>query len=306
MSSSSSDNETPVIRIDDLTTDNEVPSWEARRNEDDDPMFMQEICHNLGDLLSEDYASGGDGLQFTQGTLHGLEDSRPGGHTYEGDGLVPIEGTYDDLGDLLRCYEIEGIDGPFLTRKLLRHILTKDRIEAELRHSSPHLNEQQTHNYIKQILSSSEGERTTGYLLVFAVLLLIGRPGDIGNFINSGFCDHRLPIDIRPNSVHRLRGHFCFKKWSSTLLDAFVTFQWRVTTPFFGAITSGKVQDLMRLPLQTIKPWQKSKATEAETELETVDMSGAYGTVTRVDIHPTSHNFQDLLAGVSLNNLHIG
>lgn len=301
MSSSSLNIKTPAIQINDVTAGNEVPSSEAYTYEGVDLMRMQGIHDNLGDLLLEDYPSEGDGFQPIQGSRYGLGDSRPGGYTYEGDGLVPIEGTYDYLGDLLRFYAIEGIDGPFLTKKLLRHILSKDRIETELRHSNPRLNEQQIHNYIDQILSSSEGEKAKVYLLIFAVLLLIDRPGDIGDFINSGFCDHMLPINIRQNSIHRLCRLPCFQKWRPTWLDAFVTFQWRVTTPFFGATTNGQVLDLFRLPLQTRKPWQKSKATKAETELETEDMSGAYGTVTRVDIHPTSHDFQNLLVGVSLN-----
>ncbi|KAM0219109.1 hypothetical protein ACHAPA_004692 [Fusarium lateritium] len=262
---------TPAIRIDDTTTGDEGTSCEAY--------------------------TPGDDLKPTPATHQGLRDSPPGGYTYEGNGLVPIKATYDDLGELLRTYEIQGVDGAFLTDKLLRHILNKDRIEAELRHSSPQLDDQQMHDYINSILEHSEGKKRKGYLRIFAILLLIDRPGDIGDFIKSGFSDHMIPILKRPNPIKLLCERSCFQNWKSSWLDTFLTFQWRVTTPFFGTSTKEKI---LYLPLQMQKPWQRSRTTEGNTKAETVDMSGAYGTVTRVDIHPTSHAFQNLLTGINL------
>lgn len=290
--------ETPTIRINDQITDNEAPSWEAHTHEDDDIMLMQGTCHDIDDPSSEDFVPEGHGLKPPQGTYDGLNRGHQMGYTYEGDGLLPVEGTYEDLGDLLRSYEIEGVDDTFLTNKLLRHILSKDRIKAELRKSSSQLEEQKVHDYIDLILGTSKEAKVKGYLRIFAILLLIGRPGDIGSFIKSGFNDHRLPIVVRPNPITLLRKRTCFLNWRSNWLDAFLTFQWRVTTPFFDTTTNGKV---LSLPLQTRKPWQISTVTRGMAKDEPVQMAGAYGTVTRVDIHPTSHAFQDLLLGVSSN-----
>lgn len=298
MSSLSPNIETPTIRIDDLTTDNEEPSWEVHTHEDDALMFVQGTCHDTRHLLSEGFVSEGHGIKALQGTYDGLNRGHPVGYTYEGDGILPIEGPFEDLGDLLRSYEIQGVDDTFLTYKLLRHILNKDRIEAELRRSSPQLNQQQIKNCISLILGTSEEAKVKGYLRIFAILLLIDRPGDIESFINSGFNDRRLPIVIRPNPITLLRKRACFLDWGSAALDAFLTFQWRVTTPFFDTTTNGKV---LSLPLQTRKPWQISTVTRGMAKDEPVQMAGAYGTVTRVDIHPTSHAFQDLLLGVSSN-----
>ncbi|KAM0435573.1 hypothetical protein ACHAQK_008135, partial [Fusarium lateritium] len=75
---------TPTIRINDMTTGDEGTSWEAY--------------------------TPGDGLKPTPDTHQGLIDSPPGGYTYEGNGLVPIKATYDDVGELLRTYEIQGVD----------------------------------------------------------------------------------------------------------------------------------------------------------------------------------------------------
>jgi hypothetical protein len=298
MSSLSPNIETPTIRIDDLTTDNEVPSWKVHTHEDDGLMFIEGTCHDIEDLLSEDFVSETHGLKLPQGTYDDLNRDHPTGYTYEGDGLLPVEGTFEDLGDLLRSYEIRGVDDTFLTYKLLGHILNEGRIEAELRHSSPQLNEQQINDYVGLILGTSEEPKVKDYLRIFAILLLIDRPGDIGSFINSGFNDHRLPIVVRPNPITLLRKLACFQNWKPNWLDAFLTFQWRVTTPFFDTTTNGKV---LSLPLQTKKPWRISTATKSMTKDETVEMAGAYGTVTRVDIHPTSHAFQHLLLGVSFN-----
>ncbi|SCO92076.1 uncharacterized protein FRV6_16204 [Fusarium oxysporum] len=234
---------------------------------------------------------------------HEQEEESHENFRYDGDGLVDIQDEYNTLGDLLRYHEVDGEDGTFWTEKLLRHILTRERIETELRRSQGNFGTHQINEYIDKILAFEQGGSHVTFLKTFTLLTLIDRCGDIGNFIEEGFGDHQLPIGVKRKRAYRLRQPEqeikCFDNWDGLAKDNFETFQWRVNTPYFQSTTGQPLEEL-RLWDKTRKPWRRSPIDKSETSVEMADTAGAYGVVIRVDIHPTSHSFQELLTGINL------
>ncbi|KAF5231212.1 hypothetical protein FOXYS1_15840, partial [Fusarium oxysporum] len=227
-------------------------------------------------------------------------------YKYEGDGLVEILDAQSDLGRLVRCYRIEGgIDGPFWTTKLLRHILTKERIKNELQRPEYGLNESQVDVYVDQIHPESERSSPQVYLKIFALLVLVERHLDISNFIAEKFCDQMLPIAIDDLDVYCLNDQEknigCFNGWKITEKENFELNQWKVDTPYFG---TAKDQSLIEIHLwpDTRKPWRTTPNHGDKPELETEDNEGAYGIVARSDIHPTAHSYDKLLIGINLDS----
>ncbi|KAF9776275.1 hypothetical protein IL306_005572 [Fusarium sp. DS 682] len=226
-------------------------------------------------------------------------DPAPQYYKYEGDGLVPVDDSKDDLGDLLRDYQVEeGEDGPFWTDKLLRHILTRPRIKTQLR---LHFDSHKADTFVDQIHPKAKDSSSRTYLKIFAILLLIERPGDIGKFIDEGLCDQMLPVEIKRKEVllvnepnRRLR---CFEKWRNKDKESFESCQWKVNTPYFGSKKDLASNEFHFRP-STKKPWRKSPSREPESTIEITENAGAYGAVSRVEIHPTAHSYQKLLTGV--------
>ncbi|KAH8672212.1 kinase-like domain-containing protein [Ilyonectria robusta] len=175
------------------------------------------------------------------------------GYTYDGDGLVPIvDDQNTTLGDLIREYEICGIDGRYWTPKLLRHVLSRDRVEAELKKTEQTCGELDIPQLVNAVCPQDESTGSKSYLKIFALLALGKQQRYLAKFIRDGVCDEKLPIII-------------------------------------GAICKE-----FHLHRETSRPWRKAKDS---AELENC---GAFGAVTLVEFHPTSHSFDAALTGVSL------
>ncbi|KAL9564354.1 hypothetical protein ACKAV7_011545 [Fusarium commune] len=232
-------------------------------------------------------------------------------YKYDGDGLVPIDGEEDDIGRLLRKYSVKGIDGQFWTDKLLRHILKRERITAELQRPKYNFNQSQVDSYVDKIhprgIAHSADRSPPGiFLKVFALLVLKDRCGDIGDFVKAGCNDEKLPIRIENNNdtVYSLNQPdvrlTCFDGWSASDKEYFESYQWRINTPYFSS-TKGEPLRKFRLQKGTQRPWRRSPKERSGPLIEHSDNAGAFGTVTRVDIHPTSHSYQQLLTGINLD-----
>ncbi|KAH7150951.1 kinase-like domain-containing protein [Fusarium sp. MPI-SDFR-AT-0072] len=199
-------------------------------------------------------------------------------YKYDGDGLVPIDGEEDDIGRLLRKYSVKGIDGQFWTDKLLRHILKRERITAELQRPKYNFNQSQVDSYVDKIhprgIAHSADRSPPGiFLKVFALLVLKDRCGDIGDFVKAGCNDEKLPIRIENNN----------------------------DTVYSLNQPDGEPLRKFRLQKGTQRPWRRSPKERSGPLIEHSDNAGAFGTVTRVDIHPTSHSYQQLLTGINLD-----
>ncbi|VTT60613.1 unnamed protein product [Fusarium fujikuroi] len=230
-------------------------------------------------------------------------------YKYEGNGLVTIESICGELGKLLRDYGVEGVNGRFWTDKLLRHILSRARIKAELKRREHGFDDPEVDKYVDKIHPpeaevSADCTPPGAFLKVFALLVLQERCHDIRHFVNAGFNDQKLPIRIENNTVYPLTGPnkpiACFEGWKSSEKEYFESYQWRVDTPYFSS-TADEPLKVHYLHKDTCKPWRRSRETPSDPHDDVSDNMGTFGIVTRVDIHPTSHSYQQLLASINFD-----
>ncbi|KAK0609727.1 kinase-like domain-containing protein [Bombardia bombarda] len=179
----------------------------------------------------------------------------------ETDGLPIITDTDLDLARLLRIHKVpiassgSGTDGGFWPLKLLHRILSRDRVQRELRiHYKEHTNDelQRLLNKIRPIHNPKQGsvEDNTHCIRIFALLTLCDKAEDIESFINNGHSDDILPVTKqctcrRPNSVCSC-----------------------------GVCKQNDRQ---------------------LTEIDRSTREGGFAFVSRVKIHPSSHGFRDVL-----------
>ncbi|KAF4439055.1 GTP-binding [Fusarium acutatum] len=155
-------------------------------------------------------------------------------YRFDGNGIVTVKGGYDDLGKLLRDYGVESVNGRFWSDKLLRHILSRERIRAELKRPEHGFEDPNVDKYVDKIHPpevESSADRTPpgAFLKVFALLVLQERCGDIRHFVNAGFNNQQLPIRIENNTVYPLAGPdlpiACFKGWKTSEKEYFESYQ---------------------------------------------------------------------------------
>ncbi|KAF5972430.1 kinase-like (PK-like) [Fusarium coicis] len=230
-------------------------------------------------------------------------------YRYDGNGLVPIRGRYDDLGKLLRDYCVEGVNGRFWTNKLLRHILSRERIKAKLKRPENGFDDPSVEKFVDiihppEVESSADRTPPGAFLKVFALLVLQERCGDIRHFVNAGFNDQQLPIRIENNAVYSVTGPSlpiaCFEGWKTSEKEYFESYQWRIDTPYFSSTVDEPLNEHY-LHKGVCKPWRRSRETPSESCGDASDNVGAFGTVIQVDIHPTSHSYQELLTSINLD-----
>lgn len=132
------------------------------------------------------------------------------------------------------------------------------------------------------------------YRKIFAILLLINRPGAIRKFIREGLCDAHLPLVKAP--VERNVGKFIlcvrgasntvdtsfFLDWKRHTVVLFEQTQWMVLAHLFDG---SKPYDLVVLPDETIIPFTYQEYQYA----------GAHGEIYKIRIHPEHHNFEVII-----------
>lgn len=218
--------------------------------------------------------------------------------TYKGDGLPPLldnESEFD-LDILLHRYCIEGCDGYFWTERLLRQILTEERVGTELMLYHGFSREDASY-YLDQIFAQRTEERPETYLRIFALLVLVSRVSEIGNFITENICDKTLPLFLDLNSsdgpLSLRRGSKetmkCFQEWNWNEKQNFAQNQQRLIFPFLG-VSADEVPRSIMLEYDVARPWRD---TGTESNM------GMFGTVSCVEIHPTAHSFEKILSKVS-------
>ena len=240
----------------------------------------------------------------TRSTIPNPQPDQHANYTYQGSGLIPIEEDNDaPLSDVLRDYQIVGEDGRYWTDKLLRHILTRDRVQYELKRSEYAF--RGIDDLVNKVHPLEGSTQTESYLKVFALLLLQDKVKDLELFIKDTVCDEKLPIILekarRGYRVYSSKDPSklleCFGNWRSGEHEGFERDQWNVMTTFFG-LTKDKTCKEFELTSRMSRPWRKFQFTGTSDRV--LHASGTYGTVTRVEFHPTSHSFQDALSEVCL------
>ncbi|RDL36222.1 uncharacterized protein BP5553_06834 [Venustampulla echinocandica] len=221
---------------------------------------------------------------------------------------LPIieEGDEAPLDELLRKYEIEGADDPnagFWTLKLLHHILSEDRILAELK--TYKLGNAET--YLKSIRPPANqhiGPTTQTYLVTFALLVLLERGDEIGKFIQDKVSDQNLPlirheatIKGKVNLCHKtLPNHplVCFQGWKTHEKEAFERNQWRLLVPYFDLDGNFKAKH-STFDDRTILPRCKRGEHSPSSSSHPSQGEGGYAVVSCIKIHPSCHGFDDVL-----------
>ncbi|KAI0127539.1 kinase-like domain-containing protein [Xylariales sp. AK1849] len=225
------------------------------------------------------------------------------------DGLPVItDSSTETLAELLREFQTknEEQNKAFWSFKLLRHILTRDRILREFRRKQSTRNLEVLIDYIRPVENPRPG--TVAYLKIFALLLLLEREHDIGAFIESHMSDQDLPV-----VCHNTRGKIhlcrksspllpleCFKDWKAHEMLLLEQWQWQVLVPFFELNSSNKAIHY-ELDDSTILPWCDWK-DHTPASLAPPEQEGGYALVSAVNIHPSSHGFHDVLKAIHLKD----
>ncbi|RSL99237.1 hypothetical protein CEP52_009866 [Fusarium oligoseptatum] len=213
-------------------------------------------------------------------------------YTYDDDGLLPIPD--DDLTELyilLHRYSIEGCDGRFWTETLLRQILTKERVEAELK--KHRVIEPDAQYFLGKILGSAKKKRSETYLRIFTLLVLTHRVSAIAKFIIENVCDEKLPLHAAldssdqptPSQEEPKEPLQVFQGWNQYQRHNFLHNQWKLIFPLLNTVGSGRCE-VISLQSNMIRPWRDySIGSSTESSM------GMFGTVSLVEIHPTAHCF---------------
>ena len=217
---------------------------------------------------------------------------------------LPKYNEFKTLAHLLRACMHEHDDGPdrsFLPPALLSILLSREAIQYELNEyqlDAPTLKSVLLNTTVDAIEESDENLKT--YLVVFAILILLGKGKEIVHCIScpNGVCDQDLPLLLynqMGNRELRLRDNSkidCFNEWDPHVCESFENYQWRLTVPTF-ALNEDNTIIHQELHDRAILPW-----CEEHLQTSYPTMSGGFGSVKRVRIHPLCHEFHDVLKEV--------
>ncbi len=119
---------------------------------------------------------------------------------------------------------------------------------------------------------------------IFAILVLLGRPGDIADFLSAEVYDGNLPM-----SREEIR-----KVWPHGAPDEFENLQWRLLAPFFGK-SSEEPSRIYHYQLDdnVVLPFITDNSISAPQKI-----SGGFGDVHRIRIHPNHHNLNKFVGCV--------
>ncbi|KAF4468753.1 kinase-like (PK-like) [Fusarium albosuccineum] len=230
-------------------------------------------------------------------------------YTYEGNGLLPINdnGGRASLDSLLRDYYIEGEDGEYWTLRLLHHIATRSRVKAELQRHR--FGSEKLDNLLDKVCPQGNVTKTKSYLRIFVLLVLVEKVECLPDFVDTkrGICDDDLPVvfrrDLRGRPLcpekKRSKCLDCFTKWKIKDRELFETNQWKVLVPFFDVTKQNSCKEFGVHP-KSCRPWRRN-SEQSGGNIDPLNSTGAYGTVIRVDFHPTCHSFQEVLTEINLN-----
>ncbi|KAM7201065.1 Protein kinase-like domain containing protein [Naviculisporaceae sp. PSN 640] len=258
-------------------------------------------------------------------------------YVIDDEGLPIIENGDLEPASLLRTYGIKLLDrqtDKFWTLKLLRHILTRDRIKTKVKKDIAAkrlvLGELSLNDLIEAIHPEKEPhpyseEDNSHYIRIYALLLLTDKSHEIVRFVQNKQSDGALPfrfkqrdndIDVirskRTQSTEKIRQ--CFKNFKDLEKDFMGQKQTLLLTPYFDLDEDNEAKHT-DFPDYTILPWCKrdepvdedsddddEEESETRTATEPSGREGAYGLVCKVKLHPTSHGFRKVLEAIQLND----
>lgn len=226
-----------------------------------------------------------------------LELSLPlGGEMHADDSLLKL---------LMKCRTRLPDGKYFWTERVLRSILTKERVIADLER----VHDKTVATDMVERICPTRGQHGSGdgedngsfcYMKIYAILLFLKEQRHIQNFISNRFCDKCLPVGV--GADHSLGG-ISFEEASDKfpqcvprIFDA----QWSFCTPYFDLGKDNETKsyifddDNIILPFSLLESFDGEELTGSPTSPWKVDS----GNPVKIEIDPLSHGFHDLLTKV--------
>ncbi|KAH7400381.1 kinase-like domain-containing protein [Cadophora sp. MPI-SDFR-AT-0126] len=198
----------------------------------------------------------------------------------------------------------------FFPKKVLSAIVNRQCVYEELsKHLADSHSEEMINQYAKRICDKTEYiddngvRKTTRFLKIFVILVLIDKTPAITKFLEIGLSDKDLPLQyvaradkqssrelrLSRDPEKRLK---CFsKQWKQLHIRNFETYQWTTISPFFAKGEHKKVS-FYKLKDQTILPFISINQNDGRSNARTLEFEGGFSRVFKVDIHPDHHNFE--------------
>jgi hypothetical protein len=184
----------------------------------------------------------------------------------------------------------------FIPRGTLEKLIKEDNVIDTLADALGNgVDRNQIRDYARSICHvPGKHNRMPTYRNVFAILVLIERPGDIVLFIKNKVSDDCLPLAsiLRPNAANMI--YLCSKhspgepleflrEWTAQHCRNFEREQWATVAPYF---VKGKDDRVLFYELheKDVLPW---------TWVDENCRDGGFSQVTHVEIHPQHHKFYD-------------
>ncbi|KAF2796626.1 hypothetical protein K505DRAFT_373045 [Melanomma pulvis-pyrius CBS 109.77] len=226
------------------------------------------------------------------------------------------QGKLISLRALLKQCEVSHMDGitTFWPDQLLRETMTRERVQKSLENIAVNLGAGNALLYLDPIVSTEGMDpdnkngaengieyatsevRTTPerkyYLKIFAILVLLEREFDIGEFVEAGICDHDLPLvqsttGKSSDQFNQSREVHCFRNWKESEVEQFYDFQYRCLIPHYCFSTDPKFPAKhARYLNRAILPWIEEDIVKRT--------HGGYGMISCIRIHPACYSFQDV------------
>ncbi|CZR63862.1 uncharacterized protein PAC_13759 [Phialocephala subalpina] len=197
--------------------------------------------------------------------------------------------------------------GTFLPPAILDRLFSKEVIERELEKEDCGLD---TANIVKIMFRADEEEleeEAKTYFTIFAILALLERVCDVSKFVEGGdksICDQDLPLELQPGEdpgskelrrKDESQQSRCFHRWRDHELEYFDNYQWRLRVPTFG-LNPDKTLRHYKLHDRDILPWCEEHSVSQQEV-----MSGGYGSVKKVKIHPLCHEYHETLKAINVS-----
>lgn len=202
----------------------------------------------------------------------------------------------------------------YISPPSLHTVMSRSRVARELHaYNIPQ-------SYVECIAHGDDVDRVEDkYTKLFAILVRLGKAGHIGEFVEAGLSDERLPFFTKPNQEpansechlfemqDSLSEIHVFNGWKVQDREQFERVQWEFIVHFFklrpemsGPLPVRSRQWVQSLHSKVYLPWKKHQHVRELAQVSRFSASGAQGSVSHFDIDGSSHDFHRLLHSVSL------
>lgn len=217
------------------------------------------------------------------------------------------------LKSRLAAASIDNVAGsPFIPIDRLDELLTEENVKRELLQTVPEISAPAMKLILDEVCFRTKpnpvGVKGSAVISqgpmkkIFAVLVLLGRSADINKFISADVRDRDLPFSAdqlkggnRDVESHKATGEGKKKslpdlsRWPSDALEEFLNLQWKLMSPYFsGGSRALSTTYHYQLPDNAVLPFVLDDPETSDSKI-----SGGFGEVRKVNIHPSHHSWKD-------------